>query len=59
VRTSRGASIALTTECWLFIHVHALFDATPDAEISGAIPEPRNVVRMTLRQAKDVANSAR
>jgi hypothetical protein len=61
-------SITLTTECWLFIQearrwpaltalpadVHALFDATPDVEISGAIPEPRNVVRMTLRQAKDV-----
>jgi hypothetical protein len=61
-------SISLTTECWLFIQearrwpaliplphdVHALFDATPEVEISGAIPEPRNVVRMTLRQAQDV-----
>jgi hypothetical protein len=61
-------SISLTTECWLFIQearrwpaliplphdVHALFDATPEVEISGAILEPRNIVHMTLRQAQDV-----
>jgi hypothetical protein len=60
-------SITLTTECWRFIQearrwpallplpadVHALFDATPEIEVSGAIPEPRAVVRMTLRQAQD------
>jgi hypothetical protein len=61
-------SITFTIECWRFIQeearrwpaliplpadVHALFDATPNIEISGAIPEPRTVVRMTLRQAQD------
>jgi hypothetical protein len=60
-------SITLTTECWGFIQearrwpaliplpsdVHALLDATPEIELSGAIPEPRIVVRMTLRQAQN------
>jgi hypothetical protein len=65
---SGPVSITLTTECWRFIEearrwpalitlpadVQALLNATPEIEISGAIPEPRIVLRMTLRQAQDV-----
>jgi hypothetical protein len=61
-------SISLTPECWFFIDearrwpalnplpadVHELFDRTPEIEISGAIAEPRMVVRMTHRQAQAV-----
>jgi len=60
-------SITLTTECWRFIEearrwpaliplpadVHASLDATPEIEFNGAITEPRIVVRMTLRQARE------
>jgi hypothetical protein len=34
--------------------VHALLDATPEIEVSGAIREPRIVVRTTLHQAQAV-----
>jgi hypothetical protein len=61
-------SISLTPECWWFIQearrwpalhplpadVDALFDRTPDSELSGTIAEPRMVVRMTRAQAEAV-----
>jgi hypothetical protein len=61
-------SISLTPECWWFIQearrwpalhplpadVDALLDSTPDIELSGAIAEPRMVVRMTRAQAEAV-----
>jgi hypothetical protein len=34
--------------------IHAVFDRTPDIEISGAISEPRMVVQMTHAQAQAV-----
>jgi hypothetical protein len=61
-------SIRLTPECWRFINearswpvliplpddVQVLLDRMPEMEISGAIPEPRLVVRMTRSQAEAV-----
>jgi hypothetical protein len=61
-------SISLTLECWRFVDeargwpvliplpvdVQAVLDGTPTMEFSGAIPEPRLVVRMTRPQAEAV-----
>jgi hypothetical protein len=61
-------SIRLTPECWWFIDearswpvliplpgdVQMLLNRIPHIEISGAIPEPRAVVRMTRSQAEAV-----
>ena len=61
-------SIRLTAECWWFIDearswpvliplpadVQALLDDPPAMEISGVIPEPLIVVRMTRSQAEAV-----
>lgn len=61
-------SISLTLECWRFVDearawpaliplpvdVQAVLDGTPTMEVSGAIPEPRLVVRMTRAQAEAV-----
>jgi hypothetical protein len=61
-------SISLTLECWRFIDearawpaliplpvdVQAVLDSTLSVEVSGGIPEPRLVVRMTRAQAEAV-----
>jgi hypothetical protein len=61
-------SISLTLECWRFVDearvwpaliplpvdVQAVLDSTLSVEISGGIPEPRLVVRMTRAQAEAV-----
>jgi hypothetical protein len=61
-------SISLTLECWRFVDearawpaliplpvdVQAVLDSTLSVEVSGGIPEPRLVVRMTRAQAEAV-----
>ena len=61
-------SISLTLECWWFVDearawpaliplpvdVQAVLDSTLSVEVSGGIPEPRLVVRMTRAQAEAV-----
>ena len=61
-------SISLTLECWRFVDEarawpalipltvdgQAVLDSTLSVEVSGGIPEPRLVVRMTRAQAEAV-----
>jgi hypothetical protein len=63
-----AVSIRLTPECWWFVDearswpaliplpddVQKVLDRTPQVEVSGGVPEPLLVVRMTRPQAEAV-----